>query len=358
MSIDLIESIRFREIKRPLKVPFATSLGKKTAMRSIVVRVILTSGAVGFGECPTSSAFSTETIPVIKKLLAEWTPVMKGMPINYWDAEIASLRRRYSDCPMTVSGLEVALFRADLNRSGASEHSYWGGVSHELETDITVPFIPGHAMLEQWIDGSAKLGFKIFKIKVSGEVEKDKEFVSQVCRIIGEKVPDFVLRLDGNQGYTVKTFRRMTDFLEKSRFRVELFEQPLRKDDFRGLKKIRGFSPYPIILDETVISAHDLQMAINENLCHGVNIKIAKSGVLESAAILKLAKTNGLKTMIGCMTETMVGLSAAIYFAAGNGGFDYVDLDGAFFLRHCDRYGAIEIVSPGFFVVEPASDPA
>jgi L-alanine-DL-glutamate epimerase-like enolase superfamily enzyme len=358
VSVDLIKSIHFHEVARPLKVPFATALGRKEVMRSIIVRVALTSGSIGLGECPTSSAFKKETIPVIKRLLAQWIPAMKGMPINYREGEIISLRRRYSDYPMTLSGLEVALFRAGLNGTGTSEHSYWGGLLNEVETDITVPFIPGHSSLAKWIESSIRMGFTIFKIKVSGDVEQDKRFITAVCEIVSRGISSFVIRLDGNQGYSVKTFGNMIGFLEKSHYRVELFEQPLRRDDYRGLKEIRRYSPFPVILDESVATAKDLQRAIDENLCHGVNVKMAKSGIHESSAIVRLAKSNGLKTMIGCMTETMTGLSAAIYFAAGSGSFDYADLDGIYFLRHRKRYGAVEIRSPRFLISEPVSGPA
>jgi L-alanine-DL-glutamate epimerase-like enolase superfamily enzyme len=59
--------------------------------------------------------------------------------------------------------------------------------------------------------------------------------------------------------------------------------------------------------------------------------------------ILHLAQRAKLKLMIGCMTETFVGLSAAIYFAAGTGAFDYIDLDSIHFLHHHRQYNDITI---------------
>jgi hypothetical protein len=50
------------------------------------------------------------------------------------------------------------------------------------------------------------------------------------------------------------------------------------------------------------------------------------------------------------MTETMVGLSAGVYMAAGSEAFDYVDLDGIYFLHHRNKYGALEIDGPRFTV--------
>jgi L-alanine-DL-glutamate epimerase-like enolase superfamily enzyme len=106
----------------------------------------------------------------------------------------------------------------------------------------------------------------------------------------------------------------------------------------------------PIILDETVFTGEDLERAVSEDLCHGVNIKIAKSGIGESFKIFNIAKQHGLKLMMGCMTETMVGLSAGISFASGLGGFDYIDLDSIHLLHHKNRYDRITIKGPTFMI--------
>jgi len=103
-----------------------------------------------------------------------------------------------------------------------------------------------------------------------------------------------------------------------------------------------------VILDETVFDADACRRVIDEGLGDGVNIKVAKSGIAGSAAICKLARAAGLKLMIGCMTETMVGLSAGIYMAAGTGAFDYLDLDAAHLLFNGRRWGDITIAGPRY----------
>ena len=156
-------------------------------------------------------------------------------------------------------------------------------------------------------------------------------------------IDTFTIRLDGNQGFTEKTYLDFLDFLIRSNYPIELFEQPLPKNDYKGLKEIKKRSSVPIILDETIFNEADLERAIEDDLCHGINIKIAKSGISESLRLYNHAKKYGLKLMMGCMTETMVGLSAGINFAAGKGGFDYIDLDAIHFLRHSRSYGRIDI---------------
>jgi L-alanine-DL-glutamate epimerase-like enolase superfamily enzyme len=138
--------------------------------------------------------------------------------------------------------------------------------------------------------------------------------------------------------------------IRKAGYVIELFEQPLPRDDLRGLRVVKLFSPFPVILDETVMTGKDAQRASDENLGHGINIKIAKSGIAESKAILRVAKEHGMKLMIGCMTETMIGLSAAIQCATGSNAFDYIDLDAIFFLHHESRYNDIALEGPRFTI--------
>jgi len=355
VTSDRVRSIRLREVVRPLRVRFATSLGAKDFMKSLIVQVILEDGSSGLGECPTSAAFPHETIPFIRTRLKELTPGLIGVSAGDWKELAARLRKDNGPCPMTLSGLETALFRAGLAAEGLSEHAYWGARLDEIETDITIPFIPNNPGLSGWIDYTAGIGFRTYKIKVGGNPAEDTRFVSALYRRLRERIPGLKVRLDGNQGYTPASYLRMLDRLEKEGCKIELFEQPLPRTDFRGLKEIRKRSSVPVILDETITTGDQMKKAVDMDLCHGVNIKIAKSGIAESLDIMRIAGESGIRLMIGCMTETMIGLSAGIYLAAGSGIFDYVDLDGIHFLRHRNRYGALEIKGPRFHVGLPAA---
>jgi len=70
-----------------------------------------------------------------------------------------------------------------------------------------------------------------------------------------------------------------------------------------------------------------LKKIVEQNAADVFNIKIAKSGLLESLKIVKYLKKMRKKLMIGCMMESLVGLSTSLHWAYGSGDFDYVDLD-------------------------------
>ena len=345
-----IVDIRARTIRRPMRMAFTTALGSKREAVSVLVRVRLEDGSTGLGEAPTSFVLPDETVPVIRRTLRESTRLIRGRDAGEALADLPRLRRRFAACPMTLSGLEVALTRAELASRGVGEFAHWGGRRREVRSDITIFFTPDGRPLQRWIDQAVGGGFDTFKVKTSGQVEADVAFLKAVRERLGRRLERFTLRLDGNQGYTAARLERMFARLDRAGIDYELFEQPLAKDDFAGMRRIARVAPRPIVLDETVFGRQDLRRVIDEDLGGGVNVKIAKSGPREALALLRMARRAGLRTMIGCMSETMVGLSAGILLAGGAGGFDYIDLDSIHFFPHRRRYGPIEIAGPEYRV--------
>jgi L-alanine-DL-glutamate epimerase-like enolase superfamily enzyme len=338
-----IERIHFATVVRPMKTIFATSLGAKTCATSVIVKVALTDGHIGIGEVPTSFVLPHETVKAIKSVLTQARRQLVGCPISEYESLVREFRNQQPKFHMSVSGLEAALFRAWLASQSKSEFQYWGAKFKMLETDITIPFVPQARVLDNWLAEAMKTGFRIYKIKVSGDVDIDVKFVENIHNRLSRSSENFVIRLDGNQGFTAASCLKMLDKLEKKKMSAELFEQPLVRNDYAGFKNLYSRSPVPIIADETVFSPGDCKRVIEERLAHGVNIKLAKSGIAASRQILQMAKKAELKVMIGCMTETMVGLSAAICFAAGTNAFDYVDLDSIHFLHHKNYYNGLTV---------------
>jgi L-Ala-D/L-Glu epimerase len=360
----VITNIFWKTIVRPMRTTFATSLGSKTCATSVIIYVHCGDGSVGIGEVPTSFVLPHETVRAIQTVLAEVMLFLLGKPVGDYTAITARLRKQYPDFHMTLSGLEVAMFRAWLASQGIWELAFWNKIKHAhtrvgmapnkrnetIETNITIPFVPQMQIIKPWIQKAIRNGFCTYKVKVSGIVKKDLKFCKAVHRILTESGKPFTIRLDGNQGFTDKSAMELLKKLDHISIGVELFEQPLKRDDCKGMKVLFKHSPVPIIADETVFCAEDCKRVIDDSLAHGVNIKIAKSGISESFQILQLAKQAKLKLMIGCMTETMVGLSAGIYLAAETAAFDYIDLDSIHFLYYQKRYKNITICNNRYYI--------
>ena len=85
----------------------------------------------------------------------------------------------------------------------------------------------------------------------------------------------------------------------------------------------------------------NIKAASKEELCKidGINIKLQKSGgILRSKELISMAKQMNLKTMIGCMVESSLGISYAMQLA---GKVDYFDLDGSLMIEN-EPFGMVK----------------
>lgn len=343
-----IKSVHFRRVVRPLKIPFSTALGRKAVINNVLVKVRLDDGTAGTGEVPTSFSAPHETVAVIKHVVREAAGDLVQSPIDLYPEKIDDFRRRFPGARMTISGLEAALFRTHLASAGTGESEYWGGSNRRVESDITVPFSADHLATSRWVRRAVRSGFCLFKLKTSGDLPRDLTFIGQVQSVLRDGPAGFALRLDGNQGFTKESLLELTDMLERRGIAIDLLEQPLPKDDLDGLAYVRERVSMPIILDESVFSVESMRRALDSGACAGVNIKVAKSGISESRRMIEIAHREGLRLMVGCMMETMTGLSGAVRMACGTGAFDFVDLDSVYFLHHRNRFEDITIEAPYF----------
>ena len=109
---------------------------------------------------------------------------------------------------------------------------------------------------------------------------------------------------------------------------MEFIEQPLAADRWDEMGDVFGRSALPVIADESCRTESDVQACVGR--FHGINIKLVKCGGLTPARrMIEQARRFGLKTMVGCMTESSVGISAIAQLLPL---LDYVDMDGALLL--------------------------
>jgi L-Ala-D/L-Glu epimerase len=164
--------------------------------------------------------------------------------------------------------------------------------------------------------------FKILKIKLG--TERDKNIINTI-----REVTDKPLYVDANQGWTDKHYAlEMISWLKEKN--IVLIEQPMPKDKIDDSQWLKEKSILPIIADEAFQTLSDLNKI--KDAYHGINIKLMKCGGINPALkIIDSAKRNNMKIMLGCMTETSCGISAAIQLAPLA---DYLDLDGNLLIKN------------------------
>lgn len=135
-----------------------------------------------------------------------------------------------------------------------------------------------------------------------------------------------VFRVDANCAWDVDQTIRNAGALKE--LGVEFIEQPLAPDAWDGMREVYRRSVLPVVADESCQREPDIERCVGH--FHGVNVKLVKCGGLTPARrMLARARRLGLKTMVGCMTESTVGISAIAQLLPM---LDYVDMDGALLL--------------------------
>jgi L-alanine-DL-glutamate epimerase-like enolase superfamily enzyme len=99
----------------------------------------------------------------------------------------------------------------------------------------------------------------------------------------------------------------------------------------------------PVCADESARSSADVLRLVREGGAHAINLKLMKSGVVESLSMWTLARACGLELMMGGMVESTLAMSSAAHFAAGLGGFSWADLDTHLFIREHPFRGGLRM---------------
>jgi L-alanine-DL-glutamate epimerase-like enolase superfamily enzyme len=172
--------------------------------------------------------------------------------------------------------------------------------------------------------------FPILKIKVG--LKTDEETISAVRS--ETKKP---LRVDANEGWTDKEEAvRKINWLESQG--VEFVEQPMPAAMLEETRWVRKRIHLPLIADEACLDAAAVPGL--RDAYDGVNVKLDKcGGIQEALRTIEIAKSLGMKTMLGCMVSSSVSVTAAAHLSPL---VDYADLDGNLLIAN-DPYIGVKV---------------
>jgi L-Ala-D/L-Glu epimerase len=198
-----------------------------------------------------------------------------------------------------------------------------GGYRSRIQTSVTVQIAPVHESVQRACD-HAEHGFRMLKIKGGLNPEEDVQRVHAIRRAL----PDHVLRLDADGGYTVQDALDVARALEDD---LEMLEQPVTAFDLDGLRQVKEASPVPILADQSVRGPGSaLDLAANR-MVDGMSIKLAACGGLRCGRqIDAIAYAAQLATMVSCYVEPAMLISAGLSLALSSPNVRYGDLDGSF----------------------------
>lgn len=298
-----------------LKHPFTISRGTRTEIPSIIIE-LQENGISGFGEATANPYYNTFVEQFEKELIAKRKIIeitSEKTPEEFWDY----LFPYFNNNMFLLCALDEAYTDLFTRKKNMKLYEYW---NLEPKKNIQSNFTIGIDTVENMIGKMKEMPWPIYKIKLG--TKDDLKIVAEL-----RKHSNAIFRIDANCGWSPT--ETINNSIELKKLGVEFIEQPLPANDWEGAKEVFYHSYLPIIADESCIIESDVEKCYNH--FHGVNVKLMKCGGLTPAKrMITKAKSLGLKTMVGCMTESSVGISAIAHLTPL---LDYVDMDGALLLK-------------------------
>jgi len=345
----IVTSVIARALDVPMKKAFGIAGGAQEVARNVLVELTLASGVKGWGEGAPLPAFNGETqehalaaVEAIAgalvgsdvrawRLLAEQIDVMSFAAVP---APASAVRGTPSAAPSAsaVCALETAVLDALTRALGTSLRLFFGGMEDELVTDVT---ITTGTVDDAAREAASFASFDTLKIKVGGVAGHDVD--RDVARVLAVRSarPDARILLDANGGLSVREAVYLARELRQRGVVPALFEQPVPAGDdasWEALAQVRAETKLPIAIDESLTRAEDVVAAFRAGAADAANIKLMKSGIVRALDIVAAARACGVEAMIGGMVEARMAMGTSAAFAAGLGGFAFVDLDTPLFL--------------------------
>jgi L-Ala-D/L-Glu epimerase len=314
--------LRLLRLELPLEHEFTIARGSMTVQRSLVVELEY-NGVSGFGES-TENTYYGFSLDSMSASIERCRATIEGFrfegtgspdsPAELW----RTLQPHLQNDSFALSAIDLAAH--DLFGKLAGRHTF-DMLGLEWKTIPDSSYTIGIDSIDRMV---AKLrersGWSLYKIKLG--TDQDVEIIREL-----RKETRATFRVDANCGWTVDETIANSKALKN--LGVEFIEQPLPADASSDAhRRVHDESSLPIIADENCLAESDVEKC--SGFFHGVNVKLCKCGGLTPALrMLRQARSLGMKTMVGCMVESSVGISAAAQLLPL---LDYADLDGAILL--------------------------
>lgn len=304
-----------RVYELPMAHTFRISRQSFDTKRSLIVE--LQDGIhSGYGEASENPYYGKTIEDMVADLKAareaiELSPMQE--PSAFWSEMQPLLKNDL----FALCALDMAYHDLYARKKGKKLYELLGlNTSHNPLSNFTI----GIDRIENMVNKMKQQPWPIYKIKLG--TDHDLEIVKAL-----RKHSSAIFRIDANCAWTVEQTLDLAPKLKA--LGVEFLEQPLPADDLEGSKLLYKRSVLPIIADESCQVESDVEQCFKR--FHGVNIKLVKcGGITPALRMLRKAALLKMKRMVGCMTESSVGISAIAHLLPL---LDYVDMDGAVLLR-------------------------
>ncbi len=317
--------LRFRPYTLELRHAFTLATSSRTTTPDMLVEVEA-DGLIGYGEAampPYLGESPGTAAAFLRQVDLTGCPTPATLP-----ALLRAIDALAPGHPAAKAAIDIALHDWMGKKLGVALHRLWDlDPAKTPVTSFTIG-IDAPDVVRQKTHEAAP--YRILKVKLGRSPSLDRQLIGSI-----RSVTDKPITVDANQGWLDREDAlRLTEWLAGQG--VVFVEQPMPKDRPDDTAWLRARSPLPLIADESCQRLADIPRL--RGVFDGINIKLMKcTGLHEAREMIALARSLGLKVMLGCMTETSCAISAAAQLSPL---VDWADLDGALLIANDPFEGA------------------
>jgi L-Ala-D/L-Glu epimerase len=292
-----IERVEVFGVNMPLSGTFTSGGISKAAVKCVVVRLTASDGSVGISSAePSASAKPpTTAADLIVTLRERVAPALVGQDPTNVNRLIEMLDKLAPTQPGVGAAVEMACVDLVSRMQGVPIYTYLGGaVQDTVQFNGWIGMLPpaeAAAEAKRWLEA----GFKSAKIKVGSGVEADRDRIAAVRAAVGSAMK---LRIDANTQYDADTSLKLCRAIKQ--YDLQLFEQPVPKDDIAGMARVRREGGIPIMADETISDHQSLIAVIKAEAADFVKFGVKQAGgILRATRMLATAEAARIPVVIG-----------------------------------------------------------
>ncbi len=333
------KKITWEKIILNLKNPFTVSYGSSTTRPAFWVRL---ENDEGWGEGTIPFYYGID----FKTMTDFWDAMgNRSDPFPEEMEEIPAWIGEEAPRP-AQAGLDIAFF----DRIGKNNHlPVWKILNVPEPKPMTTCFTISLDSPEKMAEMALQIpDYPFIKIKLGNPGQEDIE-EARIAAVRNAR-PDAKIRVDANAGWKTSDAIKLVKRIEK--YNLELIEQPTPKEDIIGMGMVQRETEIPVVADESVQTLEDVEK-LHAAGVKGINLKLMKCGGLyKGTKILKLAKSYGMKVMLGSMIETSIGIGAMSQLL---GCADWIDLDSPLLISN-NPFSGLEYTQNAL-LIPPSSKP-
>jgi len=315
------------------------ALGASPITEGLIVSVETGEGLTGYGYA-SATAHMGASMEGLTGTLERLIPHVKEYDALEMSAIRIKMDQALSGNNQAKAAIDNALFDLAAKSMNVPLNRLFGGA---VRTEFPVLRILAIKSPEEMAEQAQILfdqGYRYFKIKVHGDVNLDIARVAAIRKRLGEEAN---LTVDANQAYSPKD--AIAALSGMATYRLDLVEQPVAIDDYKGMKLVTDSVPVTVEADESAGSIQEVAYLVENRIVDAISLKVAKLGGLWNTLIAaQICKTGNIRYRFGAHVGSRLLNAHAMQLASSLPDVWYASEFGEFARLLDDPFEGIDVV--------------